>query len=117
MTVRYQRLMPPIVNHLSVPWFPDDEYLITELASRLASLATTSDALNLHGWLTRGFAKYPQKDEDRQNRSQSIQLDARSFAGAMGGGLPPRQIHQSSRVVMWRPRCAMLPRSIFRLAD
>jgi hypothetical protein len=86
VTVRYQRQMPAIVNHLSVPWFPDEGYLITELASRLCELSDDQRALNLHALADTRIRKYLQKDGDRQNRSQSVQLDARSFASAQGGG-------------------------------
>ncbi len=86
VTVRYQRQMPPIVNHLAVPWFPDEGYLITELASRLCEISDDQRALNLHALADTRIRKYLQKDGDKQNRAQSIQLDARSFASAPGGG-------------------------------
>ena len=116
MTVRYQRQMPAIVNHMTVPWFPDEGYLITELASRLCELSDDQRALNLHALADTRIRKYLQKDGDKQNRSQSVQLDARSFASAMGGGYRRAKNTKVRRVVMWRLRCAMLPRLIFRPA-
>ena len=86
VTVRYQRQMPPIVNHLSVPWFPDEGYLITELASRLCEISDDQRALSFHTLADTRIRKYLQKDGDKQNRSQAIQLDARNFASARGGG-------------------------------
>jgi len=86
VTVRYQRQMPPIVSESTVPWFPDEGYIITELASRLCEISDDQRALNLHALADTRIRKYLQKDGDKTNRAQQIQLDARNFASARGGG-------------------------------
>jgi hypothetical protein len=84
VTVRYQRQMPSIVNPQTVPWFPDEGYLITELASRLCEISDDQRALSLHGLADMRIRKYLQKSDDKTNRAQSIQLDARNFASGPG---------------------------------
>jgi len=107
VTVRYQRQMPPIVNHLSVPWFPDEGYLITELASRLCEISDDQRALSFHTLADTRIRKYLQKDGDKQNRSQAIQLDARNFASARGGGY---RRARNTKVAGWAvAACAILP--------
>lgn len=81
VTCRYQRQMPPIVSPATVPWFPDEGYLINELASRLCEISDDerSDRLALRASMRLG--KYVAKADDKQNRAQQIQMDPRNFGG------------------------------------
>jgi len=85
VSVRYQRQMPPIVNPQTVPWFPHEGYLITELASRLCGISDDQRALQLGGVASGLMRKYAQKADDKTNRAQQIQMDPRNFASAPGG--------------------------------
>jgi hypothetical protein len=99
-TVRYQRQMPPIVNPQTVPWFPDEGYLITELASRLCEISDDQRALSLHGLADMRIRKYLQKADDKTNRSQQIQLDQRNFGGGTAYDRARNTKHQGWLVLL-----------------
>lgn len=80
--VRYQRQMPDITNFTLVPWFPDTNYLITMLAGRM--MQDTDDAradkftADGHGILQ----AYIKLKDDSTNRTDTVQVDRRSFGGS-----------------------------------
>lgn len=86
VTARYQRQMPDIVNpetSSAIPWFPDQNYLITRVAgemmkvtndSRKDAFLGTSDT-GAQGILNR-YLKLANDDEDRAKR---VTLDRRRF--------------------------------------
>jgi hypothetical protein len=83
-TCRYQRQMPPIVSMAQVPWFPDEGYLISELAGRLCEISDDARSVSLHAIADQKMRKYSEKADDKTNRAQQVQLDPRNF----GGGTP-----------------------------
>lgn len=87
VSIRYQRQMPPVTDLTQVPWFPNDGYLIEELAGRVMALTDDSRAQEYIG---NGQApgrsgmrlkKYLALSDDKTNRAQQVQLDPRSFGG------------------------------------
>jgi hypothetical protein len=87
VTIRYQRKMPPITNAAQYPWFPNDGYLIEELAGRLMSISGDQRAQEFlgsgqaPGRAERRLQKYLDLEGDKTNRSQTIQLDLRRYGG------------------------------------
>jgi hypothetical protein len=79
VTVRYQRQMPPIVSPDTVPWFPDEGYLISDVAGRLCEISDDERADRFALRAERRMGKYVAKEGDKTNRSQPIQLDPRNF--------------------------------------
>lgn len=93
VTVRYQKKMDPITDTSTVPWFPNQAYLITRLAGELMRITddTRIDAFlgdtptGAQGILTR----YLRLKDAESNRSQTVKLDRRSFgSGANFHDLP-----------------------------
>ncbi len=85
VTIRYQRMMPPVVDLAEYPWFPMDGYLIDELASRLMALSGDNRALSWHAKADIDLRRYLGLSDDKTNRAQQVQLDARMY-GRGGGG-------------------------------
>jgi hypothetical protein len=85
VSIRYQRMMPPIQDVTKIPWFPDEGYLIDELAGRIMEITDDSRAVeyigdHLHsGRAGRRLARYVAKVDDKSNRPQTVELDRRRF--------------------------------------
>ncbi len=84
VTCRYQRQMPDVTRPEQTVWFPDEGYLITALAGRLAELSDDERSLRFKAMADQSMQKYAAKADDKTNRSQAVQLDPRQF----GGGTP-----------------------------
>jgi hypothetical protein len=84
VTIRYQRQMPPIVDLNTVPWFPDEGYLITATAARLTEISDDARTDQMEARAARRMQKYLELSDDKTNRAQQIQLDQRTY----GGGTP-----------------------------
>jgi hypothetical protein len=84
VTIRYQRLMPDIVDLNAVPWFPDDSYLVTATAAKLTEITDDARTDQMEARATRRMQKYAELADDKTNRAQQIQLDPRTY----GGGTP-----------------------------
>ena len=87
VTVRYQRQMPDIVNpsaSSAVPWFPDQNYLVTRVSGELMRITNDNrqekflgdSAVGAQGILNR-YLKLANDDEDRAKR---VTLDRRYFS-------------------------------------
>lgn len=85
--IRYQSQMPDITDTTLVPWFPNQNYLLTRLTGELCkgvdddranSLLTDQDEINVGGAgvILRHFL---QQEGDKSNRAQSVALDRRRF--------------------------------------
>lgn len=84
VTIRYQRKMPPIVDQTQVPWFPNEGYLIDELAGRMMEISDDSRTAEIFGRARVRLREYLDMADDKTNRSQTVTLDLRRF----GGGTP-----------------------------
>jgi hypothetical protein len=84
--VRYQRKMPPLTDTSQIPWFPNEGYLMEELASRMAAYTGDSRAEEWHSRGLMRLRKYLGLSDDKTNRSQAVQLDGRMYGqGGLGG--------------------------------
>lgn len=89
VTVRYQRMMPPLIDLAQYPWFPQDGYLIDKLAAKLMAFADDSRELARDAKAEAQLSRYLGLSDDKTNRAQQVQLDGRMFGhgGAGGRGL------------------------------
>lgn len=100
--VRYYRQMPDIATpetSSAVPWFPNQQFLITELSGRLMQLAGDdrweaflSGNEEMHPSGSRVLLRrYLQMKDDKSNRTQHVTLDKRRF-GPQRSNLPASKI-------------------------
>jgi hypothetical protein len=90
--VRYQRLMPdlPIPADTTVPWFPNQNYLITRLTGELCKIADDERQVGLlsddDGQYPGGagvvLRKYLMLHNDTENRAMTVKLDRRRFGSS-----------------------------------
>ena len=100
VTCIYQRQMPPIVDTSTYCWFPDDGYLIEELAGRVMEI--TDDARTTEfmgngmqpGRSGNRLRKYNDKKDDKPVRPQTVELDRRRFG-------PSFRTLPNTKVVGW----------------
>ena len=86
VTVRYQRMMPPLIDLAQYPWFPMDGYLIDKLAAKMMAFADDSRELARDAKAEAALGRYLGLSDDKTNRSQSVQLDGRAFGHGGAGG-------------------------------
>lgn len=79
VSIRYQRMMPPIIDTTKYPWFPNDGYLIKELAARLMMLSDDSRQPQFDTEAAVMLSKFMSKKDDKQNRPSHVELDNRTF--------------------------------------
>ena len=100
--VRYYSQMPDIATpstSAQVPWFPNSQFLITELAGRVMQItgddrweAFLSDNETLHPGGSRVLLRrYLQMKDDSSNRAQRVRLDPRRF-GPSWSSLPKSKV-------------------------
>lgn len=76
---RYQKQMPDIIDTTTVPWFPNQQYLIDKVASRLMQDSDDSRALSLGQSADMTLSGYLRSRDDNLNRPRTVQLDRRNF--------------------------------------
>src|SRR5215469_7713722 len=89
VTIRFQALMPPLVNTASYPWFPHDGYLIDALAGEMMKI--TDDARVVEflgdgarpGRAQRTLQTYMGNLDDKRSRPQTVEMDRRRFGPSM----------------------------------
>lgn len=86
VTVRYYRQMPDIVTpetSATVPWFPNQQYLITRLAGELMQITADDRVTQFLGDGPAGaqgiLRRYLELKDDRTSRAQRVTLDRRRF--------------------------------------
>lgn len=85
VTIRYQRMMPPIQNTAKIPWFPDEGYLVEELAGRMMQESDDTRVTEFigndrhSGRAGRRLARYISQMDDKRNRPSTVELDRRRF--------------------------------------
>lgn len=80
---RYQRMMPPITDLSKVPWFPNEEFLITKLSARLMDISDDSRAEVLMLRAQTILRRYLEEKDDDRTRSKTVTLDRRVFGPSM----------------------------------
>ena len=90
VTIRYYSQMPDIANasaSTAIPWFPNQNYLITRIAGEMMKDADDERKLSYLSDSEPGGAafilrKYLQMKDDKGNRAQVVTLDRRRFGRA-----------------------------------
>jgi hypothetical protein len=90
--VRYQGTMPdiPVPADATVPWFPNQMYLLTRLTGELCKIADderhelllSDDPERAPGGAGTILRRYMQMTGDRENRAQTVKLDRRRFGSS-----------------------------------
>jgi hypothetical protein len=86
VTVRYQRMMPPLIDLTQYPWFPMDSYMIYMLASKLMAFAGDDRIDRFEVRAMKELGRYLGLSDDKTNRAQQVQLDGRMFGHGSAGG-------------------------------
>ena len=81
VTIRYQRQMPPLTNTAQYPWFSNDGYLIDRLASDMMKLSGDTRSMEFSRRAGAELTRFLGMVDDKTNRAQQVQLDARNFGG------------------------------------
>lgn len=82
--IRYQRWMPPIIDTSRFPWFPDEDYLVEKLAARMMPITGDSRKAEYDADAERILGKYKNLADDKTNRAQTVQMDARYYGNGAG---------------------------------
>jgi hypothetical protein len=86
VTVRYQRMMPPLIDLTQYPWFPMDSYMIYMLASKLMAFAGDDRIDRFEARAMKELGRYLGLSDDKTNRAQQVQHDGRMFGHGGAGG-------------------------------
>ena len=98
VTIRYQRMMPPIQDFTKMPWLPAEGFLIEELAGRMMMESDDSRVTefigdhNQSGRAGRRWQQYLDQVDDNRNRPQLVELDSRRFGSSWRGLRTTKQI-------------------------
>ena len=87
VTVRYQSMPSDIVTpetSSSVPWFPNQRYLIKQVASDVMMLTDDTRRQAMEKEAEGILSKYLTMDDDKEGYVRQVKLDARSFRGRGG---------------------------------
>jgi len=87
VTIRYQRKMPPIIDDAVIPWFPNEGYLIEKLASFQMPISGDSRKAAYEASAEVKLGKYLGLSDDKTNRAQTVQMDARRYGNGTGNRL------------------------------
>lgn len=88
--IRYQKQPADITNFATVPWFPNQNYLLTRLSGEIAKITDDErheallsyDEDRYPGGAGVVLRRYLKMKDDRENRSQRVMLDRRNFGAA-----------------------------------
>lgn len=82
LTIRYRRAMPDITapeTSASIPWFPNQDYLITRLAGEIMKLTDDDRWSDFLGAADERLRRYLRMKDDQTTRTARVTLDPRSF--------------------------------------
>lgn len=81
--LRYRRQMPDIVapesDAVTIPWFPNQSYLIQRLTAEVMDLTDDSRAQGMRTEADGMLGRYLKMKDDSTNRAQTVKLDRRRF--------------------------------------
>lgn len=83
-TVRYQRQMPDITTpetSSTVPWFPNQEFLLASLTAKLCALTGDDRVVQFETLAASKLEQYLKLKDDKEGYAQRVRLDRRQFAG------------------------------------
>jgi hypothetical protein len=78
-TLRYQRLMPPLIDFNRIPWFPKQDFLLEKLTASLMSGADDSRRQEFFARSDRLLYDYDSLADDKTNRAQTVVMDGNNF--------------------------------------
>lgn len=78
-TLRYQKKMPPIWDTTRIPWFPNEGFLLDELAGRMMALTGDDRMQTFLGNAQKRLGAYLRQSDDKTNRAQTVILDRNRF--------------------------------------
>jgi hypothetical protein len=78
-TLRYQRLMPPLIDFNRIPWFPNQEILLERLTASLMSGADDARRETFYARADKLLGDYDTLSDDKTSRAQTVVMDANSF--------------------------------------
>jgi hypothetical protein len=96
-TIRYFCAMPNITNPESsseIPWFPNQNYLITRVAAELMKLSNDDRKDNFLANAADILTKYMKMQDDRESKAQNVQLDRRRWNG-------PGRLLPNTKTIGW----------------
>lgn len=99
VTIHYRKQMPDIATpetSATVPWFPNQNYLITRLAGELMKITDDERLTTFLGDGPQGaegiLRTYMQSEGDRTARAQTVKLDRRKFGANKWNNLPTSKL-------------------------
>lgn len=95
ITVIYKRQMPDITTpetSATVPWFPNQNYLITRLATELMKITDDERLPSYVEMCTNILRGYLQMEGDKNSRAQTVKLDRRKFGTNKWNNLPTSKL-------------------------
>ena len=85
--MRYQRLMPPLIDFSRIPWFPNQEILLERLTAALMSGADDARREGFYARADKLLGDYDTLADDKTSRAQTVVMDQNSFRSASRRGL------------------------------
>lgn len=87
-TLRYQRLMPPLIDFNRIPWFPNQEILLERLTAMLMSGADDERRETFFARADKLLGDYDTLSDDKTSRSQTVVMDVNNFRSTTRRRLP-----------------------------
>ena len=87
-TLRYQRLMPPLIDFSRIPWFPNQEILLERLTASLMSGADDERRETFFARADKLLGDYDTLSVDKTSRAQRVVMDGNNFRSATRRRLP-----------------------------
>jgi hypothetical protein len=78
-TLRYQALLPPLVDMTRYPWFPDQNFLLKRLTADLSITTDETRYTQLIAESKQLMGDYSKMADDKRNRAQRVMLDRQRF--------------------------------------
>lgn len=92
-TLRYQRLMPPLIDMNRIPWFPNQEILLERLTASLMSGADDARRDIFYARADKLLGDYDTLADDKTSRAQTVVMDANNFRSASRRNLRITKTH------------------------
>lgn len=87
-TLRYQRLMPPLLDPNRIPWFPDQKYLRKMLTADLMDGSDDERQQLFVAQADKLLGDYDTMADDKTSRAQTVVMDANNFRSTTRRRLP-----------------------------
>ena len=88
VTLRYQRLMPPLIDFNRIPWFPHQGYLLHKLTAEMMATADDARRMEFHATADRQLGQFEAFSDDKTSRAQTVVMDGNNFRSQRSRRLP-----------------------------